>query len=65
MDPLDDDFRDSEISSLLGRVGGDAPASNVAYQQVLGRVHRVRQRRAIATTLGAAVMVVGIGTVVI
>jgi len=65
MDHMDDEFRDSEISSLLGRVGGDAPASNVAYQQVLGRVHRVRQRRAIATTLGAAVMVVGIGTVVI
>jgi hypothetical protein len=65
MDRMDDEFRDSDISSLLGRVGGDAPATNVAYQEVLGRVRRVRQRRTIATTLGATVAIVGIGAVVI
>ena len=65
MDRMDDEFRDSDISSLLGRVGGDAPATNVAYQEVLGRVRRVRQRRTIAATLGATVAIVGIGAVVI
>jgi hypothetical protein len=65
MDRMDDEFRDSDISSLLGRVGGDAPAINVAYQEVLGRVRRVRQRRTIAATLGATVAIVGIGAVVI
>lgn len=65
MDPMDDDFRDSEISSLLGRVGGDAPATNVAYREVLGRVRHVRRRRAIVTTVGAAVMIVAVGTTVI
>jgi hypothetical protein len=65
MDRLDDEFRDSDISSLLGRVGGDAPATIVAYQEVLGRVRRVRQRRTIAATLGATVAIVGIGAVVI
>ena len=65
MDRMDDDFRDSEISSLLARVGGDSPATNVAYQEVLGRVHRVRRRRTIATSLGAVVAIGGIGAVVI
>lgn len=65
MDRMDDEFRDSDISSLLGRVGGDAPATNVAYQEVLGRVRRVRQRRTIVATLGATVAIVGIGAVVI
>ena len=65
MDPLDDDFRDSEISSLLGRVGGDAPATNAAYRHVLGRVRHVRRRRTIATTVGAGIMIVSVGTVVI
>lgn len=65
MDPMDDDFRDSEISSLLGRVGGDAPATNAAYREVLGRVRHVRRRRAIVTTVGAAVMIVAVGTTVI
>ena len=65
MDRMDDDFRDSEISSLLARVGGDSPATNAAYQEVLGRVHRVRRRRTIATSLGAAVVIGGIGAVVI
>ena len=65
MDPLDDDFRDSEISSLLGRVGGDAPATNAAYRHVLGRVRHVRRRRTIATTVGAGIMIVAVGTMVI
>ena len=44
MDPLDDDFRDSEISSLLGRVGGDAPATNAPTDDAT-----VRRRRMVRT----------------
>ena len=64
-DPMDDDFRDSEISSLLGRVGGDAPATDAAYHDVLHRVRRVRRRRTIVTTLGAGILIVAVGTLVV
>lgn len=65
IDPMDDDFRDSEISSLLGRVGGDAPATDAAYHDVLHRVRRVRRRRTIVTTLGAGILIVAVGTLVV
>lgn len=65
IDPMDDDFRDSEISSLLGRVGGDAPATDTAYRDVLHRVRRVRRRRTIVTTLGAGILIVAVGTLVV
>lgn len=65
IDPMDDDFRDSEISSLLGRVGGDAPATDAAYHDVLHRVRRVRRRRTIVTTLGAGILIVAVGALVV
>ena len=61
----DDDFRDSEISALLGRLGGDAPATGPAYQHVLGRVRTIRRRRAVATTIGASVCVLAVGALVV
>ncbi|MFM8564412.1 MAG: hypothetical protein ACKOCE_11075 [Acidimicrobiia bacterium] len=61
----DDDFRDSEISALLDRLGGDAPATGPAYQHVLGRVRTIRRRRAIATSIGASVCVLAAGALVV
>ena len=65
MDRFDDEFRDSDISSLLGRVGGDAPSTNAAYRDVLDRVRRVRRRRAVAGSLGAVALIVGAGAIVV
>ena len=62
---LDDEFRDPDISALLGRVGGDAPATGPAYQQVIGRVRTIRRRRTIATAVGASVCVLAVGALVL
>jgi hypothetical protein len=62
---LDDEFRDPDISALLGRVGGDAPATGQAYQQVIGRVRTIRRRRTIATAVGASVCVLAVGALVL
>ena len=61
----DDEFRDHEISSLLNQVGGDAPAVGPAHQMVLGRVRTIRRRRTVASSVGALVAVLAVGTVVI
>ena len=61
----DDEFRDHEISSLLNQVGGDAPAVGPALQMVLGRVRTIRRRRTVASSVGALVAVLAVGTVVI
>lgn len=62
---LDDEFRDPDISALLGRVGGDAPATGPAYQQVIGRVRTIRRRRTIATAVGASICVLAVGALVL
>ena len=61
----DDEFRDHEISSLLNQVGGDAPAVGPAHQMVLGRVRTIRRRRTVASSVGALVAVLAVGTIVI
>ena len=61
----DDEFRDHEISSLLNQVGGDAPAVGPAHQMVLGRVRTIRRRRTVASSVGALVAVLAVGTAVI
>ncbi len=53
-----DEFNDSDISSLLNQIAGFSPDTMVAHQAVLGRVRRVRQRRAATVGAAAVVMVV-------
>jgi hypothetical protein len=57
-----DEFRDSDISSLLNQVAGSSPDTMAAHSAVLGKVRRVRQRR-IATVGAAAVVMVVSGAV--
>lgn len=61
----DDQFRDADISSLLNRVGGDAPSLAPAHQLVLVRVRTIRRRRTMAASVGAMVAIVAVGAVVV
>ena len=53
-----DEFNDSDISSLLNQIAGSSPDTMMAQKVVLGKVRRVRQRRVVAVSAAAAVMVV-------
>lgn len=53
-----DEFRDSDISSLLNQVAGSSPDTMAAHSAVLGKVRRVRQRRMATVGAAAVVMVV-------
>ena len=53
-----DEFRDSDISSLLNQVAGSSPDTMAAHSSVLGKVRRVRQRRMATVGAAAVVMVV-------
>jgi hypothetical protein len=53
-----DEFRDSDISSLLNQVAGSSPDTMTAHKAVLGKVRRVRQRRVMTVSTAAVVMVV-------
>jgi hypothetical protein len=53
-----DEFNDSDISSLLNHMAGSSPDTMMAHKAVLGKVRRVRQRRVVAVSAAAAVMVV-------
>ena len=53
-----DEFDDSEISSLLNQLAGSSPDTMTAHKAVLGKVRRVRQRRVMAVSTAAVVMVV-------
>jgi len=53
-----DEFDDSEISSLLNQIAGSSPDTMTAHKAVLGKVRRVRQRRVMAVSTAAVVMVV-------
>ena len=53
-----DEFRDSDISSLLNQVAGSSPDTMAAHSAVLGKVRRVRQRRTATVGAAAVVMVV-------
>jgi len=53
-----DEFRDSDISSLLNQVAGSSPDTITAHKAVLGKVRRVRQRRVMTVSTAAVVMVV-------
>jgi hypothetical protein len=53
-----DEFRDSDISSLLNQVAGSSPDTMTAHKAVLGKVRRVRQRRVMAVSTAAVVMVI-------
>ena len=57
-----DEFKDSDISSLLNQLAGSSPDTMTAHQAVLGKVRRVRQRR-VATVGAAAVVMVVSGAV--
>jgi hypothetical protein len=59
-----DEFRDSDISSLLNQFAGSSPDTMAAHSAVLGKVRRVRQRR-MATVGAAAVVMVVSGAVAI
>jgi hypothetical protein len=53
-----DEFNDSDISSLLNQIAGSSPDTMTAHKAVLGKVRRVRQRRVMAVSTAAVVMVV-------
>lgn len=53
-----DEFNDSDISSLLNKIAGSSPDTMMAHKVVLGKVRRVRQRRVVAVSAAAVVMVV-------
>jgi hypothetical protein len=53
-----DEFNDSDISSLLNNIAGSSPDTMMAHKVVLGKVRRVRQRRVVAVSAAAVVMVV-------
>ena len=53
-----DEFNDSDISSLLNQIAGSSPDTMTAHKAVLGKVRRVRQRRVMAASTAAVVMVV-------
>lgn len=53
-----DEFNDSDISSLLNQIAGSSPDTLMAHKAVLGKVRRVRQRRVMAVSAAAVVMVV-------
>ena len=53
-----DEFNDSDISSLLNQIAGSSPNTMMAHKVVLGKVRRVRQRRVMAVSAAAVVMVV-------
>jgi len=53
-----DEFNDSDISSLLNQLAGSSPDTMMAHKVVLGKVRRVRQRRVVAVSAAAFVMVV-------
>jgi hypothetical protein len=53
-----DDFNDSDISLLLNQIAGSSPDTMMAQKVVLGKVRRVRQRRVVAVSAAAMVMVV-------
>jgi hypothetical protein len=53
-----DEFRDSDISSLLNQVAGSSPDTMAAHSVVLGKVRRVRQRRMATVGAAAVVMVI-------
>jgi hypothetical protein len=53
-----DEFRDSDISSLINQVAGSSPDTMTAHKAVLGKVRRVRQRRVMTVSTAAVVMVV-------
>ena len=53
-----DEFRDSDISSLLNQVAGSSPDTMAAHSAVLGKVRRVRQCRMATVGAAAVVMVV-------
>ena len=53
-----DEFNDSDISSLLNQIAGSSPDTMTAHKAVLGKVRRIRQRRVMAVSTAAVVMVV-------
>ncbi len=53
-----EEFNDSDISSLLNQIAGSSPDTLMAHKAVLGKVRRVRQRRVMAVSAAAVVMVV-------